>query len=132
MRFLFEFVSCCGSPTQRAPEPAVPPAEEERWLVPATTAAAPSRRPCRKKQRMGAAEWRPSLGPISEDAAPPRERESPRISAASSAARDAKKRSAGGAGGAAKVRYRSYSDGYSGSVAMPTIMPTFSPTPFMF
>ncbi|KAG4968028.1 hypothetical protein JHK87_033679 [Glycine soja] len=126
MRFFFEFVSCCGLLTQRVPEPAVPAAEEERSLFPATVVSVvPSRRPCRKKMRMGAAEWRPSLRSISEDVAapPPRERESPRKGAVASAGRDAKRRSSGGA---AKVRHRSYSDGYYGSApSMPMMMPTF-------
>ncbi|KAG4980496.1 hypothetical protein JHK84_034080 [Glycine max] len=154
MRFFFEFVSCCGLLTQRVPEPAVPAAEEEmslvpaaeeeRSLVPATVVSVvPSRRPCRKKMRMGAAEWRPSLRSISEDVAapPPRERESPRKGAVASAGRDAKRRSSGGA---AKVRHRSYSDGYYGlfrlnqwvepnfqnltiesAPSMPMMMPTF-------
>ncbi|RDX61005.1 hypothetical protein CR513_60807, partial [Mucuna pruriens] len=117
MRFLFEFVSCCASPTQRPPEPALRPAEEERSLVLATATTAPSRRPMRKKQRMGAADWRPSLGSISEDStASPRERDSPRNRAVASDGRDVKKRSAAGAGGTAKVRHRSYSDGYHGKI----------------
>ncbi|KAJ1441949.1 hypothetical protein SESBI_01159 [Sesbania bispinosa] len=115
MRFFFEFVSCCSSPTRHAPEPAVPAEDEERWLVPASSAAVtatPSRRPCRKKQRrMGAPDWRPSLGSISEDSAvPPRERNG----TVASAGRDAKKR--GAAVGATKAHNRRYSDGYHGSV----------------
>ncbi|KAG4390288.1 hypothetical protein GLYMA_06G263300v4 [Glycine max] len=116
MRFFFEFVSCCGLPTQRSPEPVVPAKEEERSLVPATAVAVV---PSRKKMRMGSAEWRPSLGSISEDVTPPapalRDRESPRKGEVASAGRDAKKRSAGG-GGTAKVRHRSFSNAYYGSV----------------
>ncbi|KAK7405101.1 hypothetical protein VNO78_06296 [Psophocarpus tetragonolobus] len=129
MRFFFEFVSCCGLPTQRSPEPAVPAEEEdESSLVPATPpTAVTSRALCRKKVRMGAAEWRPSLGSISENATPPRET---RKGAAASGGRDAKKRSGGGS---PKVQFRSYIDGYYASgPSMPTMMPTFSPTPFMF
>ncbi|KAK7342596.1 hypothetical protein VNO80_25552 [Phaseolus coccineus] len=127
MRFLFEFVACCGSPMQRTPEPAVPPLEEERSLVPAAAAAATVsvRRPGRKKQRTRSAEWRPSLGPILEDGVT-LPKESPRKDTAASPASDAKKRST------AKVRYRSYSDGYRSGASMPTMIPTFSPTPFMF
>ncbi|XP_061351013.1 uncharacterized protein LOC133296080 [Gastrolobium bilobum] len=131
MRFFLEFVSCCGSLTQRESKRALPPEEEERWLVQVPTAAADSsRRVFRKKRgRIGATDWKPSLGSISEDNAV-----LPRNSAVASAGKDVKKRSAtaAGSGGAAKVRHRSYSDGYYGSAAMPTIMPTFSPTPFMF
>ncbi|BAT89876.1 uncharacterized protein HKW66_Vig0246550 [Vigna angularis] len=121
MRFLFEFVSCCGLPTQRTPEPAVLPLEEERSFVSEAAPTVSVRRRHRKRQRMGSAEWKPSLGPISEDGAT-QAKESPRKNTAASPASDAKKRTT------AKVRYRSYSDGSS----MPTMIPTFSPTPFMF
>ncbi|QCD86688.1 hypothetical protein DEO72_LG3g1213 [Vigna unguiculata] len=104
MRFFFEFVSCCGLPTQRTPEPAVLRLEEERSFVPAAAPAVSVRRPHRKRQRMGSAEWRPSLGPISEDGASLAE-ESPRKNTAASPASNAKKRST------VKVHYRSYSDG---------------------
>ncbi|KAL2327926.1 hypothetical protein Fmac_021353 [Flemingia macrophylla] len=127
MRFLLEFVACCGSPIQK----------EEKSLVPANTPVAPITRCYRKKQRMSATEWRPSLVPISEDLP----RESPRSSSAGSTRADAKKRTAGGCHG--KVRLRSYSDSSYGlinfifgltfrSPSMPALIPTFSPTPFMF
>nr|KYP34295.1 hypothetical protein KK1_044779 [Cajanus cajan] len=113
MRFLLEFVACCGSPVQGESKPVLTrPPEEETSLVSATPSAVLIRRSYRKKQRMGSAEWRPSLRPISEDS--PRERESPRTSSASSTGRDAKRRSPGGGGG--KVRLRSYSDSNYGSV----------------
>lgn len=113
MRFLFELVPCCGSPTRRSQEPVVPSEDEERWLVslPAT-AAAPSRRGGRKKQRKpGAPDWRPSLGSISEDLTPAPK---PVNGAAAAAGKGSKKRSA--VGGGVKVHHPSYSDRYSGSV----------------
>ncbi|KAK7262676.1 hypothetical protein RJT34_30251 [Clitoria ternatea] len=129
MRFILEFVSCCGLPTQQPPEPTVARAEEERSLVPA---AVVSRRVSRKKhRRTGSADWRPSLGSISEDPTV-LPRESPRPGTVAPARRDVNKRSVAGGGGAAKFRYRSYGDGYYGPASVPTIMPTFSPTPFMF
>ncbi|XP_027356087.1 uncharacterized protein LOC113865602 [Abrus precatorius] len=133
MKFFFEFVSCCGSPTKRASEPIAPAPEEESSLVPATISVtvASSRRYCRRQKKAGAADWRPSLGSISEDSVVP-PRESPRSGAVASAGRDGKKRSASAAGGGAKIRYRSYSDGYYGASAMSTGMPAFSPAPFMF
>lgn len=109
MRFFLEFVSCCASPTGRATEPTVSAEEEDRWLVPApVVSAAPSRR--KKQKRMGAPDWRPSLGSISEDiAVPPRE---PLNGAVASAG----KKTGSAGGGAAKVYHRSYSDGYNRSV----------------
>lgn len=104
MKFLFEFVSCCGFATLRTPERAVLALEEERSFVPEAAPTVSVRRPRRKRQRMGSAEWKPSLGPISEDGGT-QAKESPRKNTGTSPARDAKKRTT------AKVRYRSYSDG---------------------
>ncbi|XP_030513647.1 uncharacterized protein LOC115727556 [Rhodamnia argentea] len=62
MKFLFEFVSCCGSPRKEGErvQALAPPSEggEEgrRWT-----------RRRRKRRRGAAAEWKPSLCAISED-----------------------------------------------------------------
>ncbi|XP_029131018.1 uncharacterized protein LOC114917116 isoform X2 [Cajanus cajan] len=108
MRF---FVSCFGvaDPTATS-KPLVPP---------------PSRTLRRSKSH-----WRPALGSISEDTAPPH-----RDRAAPASAGDAKRSSntaAAAAADTAKAR-RLYSDDCDyGRVAMPAMMPAFSPTPFMF
>ncbi|XP_004505423.1 uncharacterized protein [Cicer arietinum] len=129
MRFLLEFVSCCATPEKRASESSVLAEDEDRWLVPApvvSVASASSRTRFRKKQRKaGAPDWRPSLGPISEDVVVPPK------AATITPGREAKKKTS--ARGATKVYRRSYSDVYQGSSSpVPTIMPAFSPTPFMF
>jgi hypothetical protein len=108
MRFFLEFVSCCATPTRHTLESSTP-AE-----VPAPAVSTPSESVSsrynryRRKQRKGAAlDWRPSLGPISEDIVVP-----PKIAVVS---REVKKKTVA-RGGPAKVYHRSYSDGYYGSV----------------
>ncbi|KAI3466193.1 hypothetical protein Pfo_022856, partial [Paulownia fortunei] len=61
MKFLLEFVTCCGSCSSGARQPA----EETRLLV----VQEPRRRVGRKQGRVrgGGREWRPSLSSISED-----------------------------------------------------------------
>ncbi|CAJ1956850.1 unnamed protein product [Sphenostylis stenocarpa] len=105
MRF---FVSCfggAGEPTA-ARKPVVPP---------------PSRNLRRNKTH-----WRPALGSISEETAPPlRERD-----AAAEAAGDVKRIVNSNT---AKAQRRHYGEDCDYSrVVMNAIMPTFSPTPFMF
>jgi hypothetical protein len=114
MRFFLEFVSCCATPTRHTLESSTPAEDQERWLVPAPAVSTPSesvssRYRYRRKQRKGAAlDWRPSLGPISEDIVVP-----PKSAVVS---REVKKKTVARGGGPAKVYHRSYSDGYYGSV----------------
>ncbi|WJX44758.1 hypothetical protein P8452_31701 [Trifolium repens] len=130
MRFFLEFVSCCATPTRHTLESSTPAEDQERWLVPTPAVSTPSESVSsrynryRRKQRKGAAlDWRPSLGPISEDIVVP-----PKSAVVS---REVKKKTVA-RGGPAKVYHRSYSDGYYGSSSTSMIMPAFSPTPFMF
>ncbi|KAL1299370.1 hypothetical protein HN51_043818 [Arachis hypogaea] len=121
MRFLLDFVYCCGTSNLRSEDSGY----STKPLVP------PPSQNFRRKKR-GAPDWRPSLGSISEDiAAAPRERGGP------GAGRDVRRRSGGGAAVAPAVRVqrRYYSDDGDYDYrrnTMPTIMPAFSPTPFMF
>ncbi|CAK8577228.1 unnamed protein product [Lathyrus sativus] len=128
MRYLLEFVSCCATPTILERETSVPE-DEGRWLVPApvvsptvsaSSSSSSQRRYRKKHKKSGSADWRPSLGPISEDVVV-----QPKGTVAS-AGKEVKKKTA--ARGAGKVYHRNYSDGYHGSM----IMPAFSATPFMF
>ncbi|KAI4322842.1 hypothetical protein L6164_022497 [Bauhinia variegata] len=123
MRFFLEFVSCCGSPSEPAvmERASLELRKETSTLVPAV------RYNRRKKRGRAAQDWRPSLGSISEDNDPPqREREVPRNGTVRSE-REAKRKSAS----PAKVRCRSYNDDFR-QHSVPTIVPAFSPTPFMF
>uniref|UniRef100_A0A5B6ZL02 Uncharacterized protein n=1 Tax=Davidia involucrata TaxID=16924 RepID=A0A5B6ZL02_DAVIN len=132
MKFLLEFVSCCGP----ASRPSVatttpPPAEETRSLVhsppPSRTDNRRYRR--RKRERMAAsrsdsvAEWRPSLCAISEDNIVPEKD----ARAAVGSERILKRKVAS----TARVHVRSYSDDI-GRAHLPAIIPAFSPTPFLF
>lgn len=113
MRYLLEFVSCCATPTTLERETSVPGEDEGRWLVPApvvsSTASASSQRRIRKKhKRSTSADWRPSLGSISEDVVV-----QPKGTVAC-AGKEVKKKTA--VRGAGKVYHRNYSDGYHGSV----------------
>nr|GMC47504.1 Serine/threonine-protein kinase MRCK gamma like [Ipomoea batatas]GMC51811.1 Serine/threonine-protein kinase MRCK gamma like [Ipomoea batatas] len=122
MKFLLELVTCCGASTFRQQAPA----EETRSLVPP-----PERR--RKKGRVvvtrrgrPVAEWRPSLSSISEDTAPLPEksdgvaavtnRKIRKVASATSSPRPPQYRDENGR-----------SAGYSSSM-----VPTLSPTPFLF
>ena len=104
MRFFLEFVSCCASPRHTS-ESLVPAEDEDRWLVPAPVVAVASVRRPNRKRKVGAPDWRPSLGSISEDVMVPQK------CAVASAGREGKKKS-GARGGAGRVYHRSYSEGY--------------------
>ncbi|XP_061348801.1 uncharacterized protein LOC133294168 isoform X2 [Gastrolobium bilobum] len=115
MRFFLDFVSCCGC--------AVDPTNN---LVPP-----PPSQALRSKKR-DAPHWRPSLGSISEDNAPP-QRERGTVASGGDLKRRSSTRAVAAATAKAHHRYYSVDYDYSyGRVAMSTIVPTFSPTPFMF
>ncbi|KAL1346087.1 hypothetical protein AAHE18_08G164300 [Arachis hypogaea] len=89
MRFLLDFVYCCGTSNLRSEDSGY----STKPLVP------PPSQNFRRKKR-GAPDWRPSLGSISEDgAAATRERGGP------GAGRDVRRRSGGGAAVAPAVRF---------------------------
>ncbi|KAK4286034.1 hypothetical protein QN277_002647 [Acacia crassicarpa] len=128
MRFL-ELVFWCGSGAQRSklqstasPQPLVEDEGSSVSLSPRTGH--------RKKQRRLAStapEWRPSLGSISEDLiAQPRESVDTRNRKVEPE-REVKRKNAA----ASKVHHRGYRDDHK-RVAAATVMPVFSPTPFMF
>ncbi|XP_054816212.1 uncharacterized protein LOC129316009 [Prosopis cineraria] len=129
MRFL-EFVFWCGSATRRSEVQSTtstqPLAEDEGSLV------SPRTRHRKKRGRLitatTAQEWRPSLGSISEDhIVQARERGDARNRKVEPE-REVKRRSPDAA---SKVHHRSYGDDHK-RLSVPTVMPTFSPTPFMF
>ncbi|KAI9093174.1 hypothetical protein K1719_027188 [Acacia pycnantha] len=130
MRFL-ELVFWCGSGAQRSkvqstasPQPLT---EDEGSSV----SLSPRTRHRKKQRRLTTAstapEWRPSLGSISEDhIAQQRERVDTQNRKVEPE-REVKRKNAA----ASKVHHRSYRDDTK-RVAVATVMPAFSPTPFMF
>ncbi|PON55759.1 hypothetical protein PanWU01x14_185680 [Parasponia andersonii] len=137
MKFL-EFVSCCGpaltpsGPTVR-PEPARRP-EETRSLV--QPPPPPRSRRRRKRGWLGAsgsvsasAEWRPSLCSISEDNVVVIEKKGEENNRTAGSERMVKRKS--GSRSPRRTNGVSYSDDY-GRSSFPTVIPAFSPTPFMF
>ncbi|KAL6314115.1 hypothetical protein AAG906_011853 [Vitis piasezkii] len=120
MKFIFEFVSCCGMP----PRPAVP----EEVPLPEESRTVELRRRYRK-ERVGSSrsssssvEWHPSLCSISEDNLVLEKEERPAESV-----RTPKRKAAS----STKIHVRSYSEDYRRSQISMTL-PTFSPAPFMF
>ncbi|KAI4333788.1 hypothetical protein L6164_018550 [Bauhinia variegata] len=130
MRFFLELVSCCGSANQCAAierTSSEPRSEETSTLV---SAVRNHRR--KKRGRTGptaARAWRPSLGSISEDNAHALSQREFSRSGVVGSEREVKRKSA--AASAAKVRSRSYDDDF-GRHSVSTVIPAFSPTPFVF
>ncbi|KAJ7948514.1 Serine/threonine-protein kinase MRCK gamma like [Quillaja saponaria] len=126
MRFFLEFVPCCGHVITRRTVEATsspPSSEERRSLVPLSRSL--RRRKRGRQNSMSSADWKPSLGSISEDnvvAEKVDER-----NGASGSDRKVKRKS----GSDDRVHNRTYNDDYV-RVSLPTVMPTFSATPFMF
>ncbi|KAG7015524.1 hypothetical protein SDJN02_23160 [Cucurbita argyrosperma subsp. argyrosperma] len=140
MKFLFEFVSCCvpvNMSRLEIPEAtAAPGVEEMKSLAPITT------RKHRRRKRGAllpsaaklAADWKPSLGAISEDKVVLvlREREKSDDQTAESE-RSVKRKSGSRDGEARGVNGRSNSNDFRRSPAsIPVVIPAFSPTPFLF
>ncbi|XP_040986933.1 uncharacterized protein LOC121234868 [Juglans microcarpa x Juglans regia] len=107
--------------------------EETRCLAPSF----PARRSRRRRRgRLGQpaaeSEWKPSLCAIAEDNAMVVMMEKEKAGCAndsgSEAQRSAKRKSGSGAG----VHVRSYGDDYGRTHHIPTVIPAFAPTPFMF
>ncbi|KAL2496221.1 uncharacterized protein Fot_39978 [Forsythia ovata] len=120
MKFFLEFVACCGSGARQQP------AEESTLLV------VPEARPRvgRKRgrvageRRCGLVDWQPSLSSIAEDNVLP-ERNT----------KQAPRRSLKRKGGASIThRGRAHSTHHDGvrRASVPAVLPTFSPTPFIF
>ncbi|XP_031284194.1 uncharacterized protein LOC116142916 [Pistacia vera] len=124
MKFLLELVSCCGSPEAGGASPVAervePRVEETRSLM---------RRSYRRKRRgrsgcsggASAEEWKPSLCSISEDFVMDRTK--------SERERSFKRKNGGSQRDKARVRSCSRDFGQNSG---PSIIPTFSATPFMF
>ncbi|XP_052207790.1 uncharacterized protein LOC127811703 [Diospyros lotus] len=119
MKFLLEFVGCCGSSAcDLAPPQARPP----------TSAYDPRKRGRTAAQTLrskSAAEWQPSLYSISEDTIPPAEKDQRTLGVSDRM----RKRKTGPAGAGSHVR--SYSDDF-GRNGYPAILPAFSAAPFLF
>ncbi|XP_027344218.1 uncharacterized protein LOC113856558 [Abrus precatorius] len=102
-----------------------------RFFVSCFGATAPTEplapQPSPTLRRRNKRHWRPSLGSISEDNAPPhRDRPSSSDVKRSNSTSNA-------ATATSKLHHRHHSDDYDyGRAAAPAIMPAFSPTPFMF
>ncbi|XP_010267837.1 PREDICTED: uncharacterized protein LOC104604953 [Nelumbo nucifera] len=131
MRFsrnLRNLISCCG-PFARPAVATTPPREETRSLVQQSRSSVTTvteRFPCTKRTNsISTTQWRPSLCAISED----------NVIAAVVTKAEQKvksgKKAARKAGSRVKARVRSYSDEYRRS-PMPTVIPAFSPTAFLF
>lgn len=116
MKFLLEFVSCCGSSAcsgrGTAPERAEYE-EETRCLAPSS----PSRMNRRRRrgrpgQSAAESEWKPSLCAIAEDNAMVVMMEKEKSGCANDSGSDARMYAKGKSGSGAGVRVRSYSDDY--------------------
>ncbi|KAL7186424.1 hypothetical protein ACSBR2_028214 [Camellia fascicularis] len=142
MKSLLEFVTCCGSAPSR-PDPLR--AEERQFLVLPSSRQRQRQRPARgryqnrKRGSSGSsADWRPSLGAISEDnVVPESERERWRSMNAGSERMLKRKVSSSSSSSslattAAGVSVRNYSSDNSGRSCFPIIMSSFSAAPFMF
>ncbi|XP_059457942.1 uncharacterized protein LOC132187601 [Corylus avellana] len=134
MKFILEFVWCCGSPGCCSRPGAAAEEDETRWLEPSRPARRSGRR---RRGRMGPAEagpeWKPSLCAISEDKAVlvviEKEKAVDNQTVGSEGSPRIVKRKAGSH---VRVHVRSsYSDDY-GRTHVPVAIPAFSPTPFMF
>ncbi|MED6172579.1 hypothetical protein PIB30_051400 [Stylosanthes scabra] len=154
MKYLLELVTCCASLTFHADD-------EKSLVLPATPTPSPAtshvainnshgsrtrRRVKRPKKKNGGPDWRPSLGAISEDNTstetmpPPPVRDGRRRSTSMVVSgRDVKRKSNSGGRGivvppvnSVNVHPRSRSDGYYRQATIPTIIPPFSASPFMF
>ncbi|GLT37768.1 hypothetical protein SLA2020_120690 [Shorea laevis] len=134
MKFLLDFVSCCGrqvtlSEDSRRREAEVAIVGEER-----SSEAEARRHRRRKRVRMGhqaagaVTQWKPSLCAISEDKIVMEEGEK---SLLEMKAEGVAKWKSGGAS-QSKVHVRSYYRDDYGRNSVQTIIPAFSPVPFMF
>ncbi|KAH0986807.1 hypothetical protein GBA52_014205 [Prunus armeniaca] len=125
MKFLLEFVSCCGIARPATIGEQAPLSEETSSLVPRRM------RRRRKRGRLGnsgstspnSAEWRPSLTSISEDNVVAM------VVDRTAEVERAVKRKSGQSRTIAQVR--SHGEDY-GRASLTTAIPAFSPTPFMF
>ncbi|XVE80267.1 hypothetical protein DITRI_Ditri14bG0126300 [Diplodiscus trichospermus] len=138
MRFFLEFVSSClttpkvGTNEEVVTAATTPRREETRSWMPPTVEA---QRKTKKRVRVGSPgsttpEWKPSLYVISEDNVTAEKRDkTPAEEAKAERVRVVKMKSSSGS--RSKVHVRSYGDDVWRN-SMPVVVPTFSPTPFMF
>ncbi|XP_028080116.1 uncharacterized protein LOC114281757 [Camellia sinensis] len=135
MKSLMEFVTCCGSAPSR-PDPLR--AEETQFLVLPSSRKRPARGRYQNRKRGSSgtsADWRPSLGALSEDnVVPESERERWRSMNAGSERMLKRKvsSSSSSATTAAGVSVLNYSSDNSGRSCFPIIMSSFPAAPFMF
>ncbi|KAJ4726175.1 Serine/threonine-protein kinase MRCK gamma like [Melia azedarach] len=133
MKFLLELVWCCGCHGSCSGANTFPERPSDRnSLVPVVRRS--NRRRRRGRNGVGdgggggrADEWTPSLCSISEDSVVVLEKEK---SQKTEAERVVKRKSGGF--NRDRVRVRSYSKDFGKNSPIPTFIPAFSPTPFMF
>ncbi|KAB2032830.1 hypothetical protein ES319_D05G404800v1 [Gossypium barbadense] len=137
MRSFLKFVSrCVKNPEVSTTEEVVvtaPGREETRSFMAPKMVALKKKK--KKRVKVGTPfsttlEWKPSLYVISEDNVLAEKREKTTPEASTTPADGAVKRKSG-VGSRSKVHVRSYSDDI-GRNQEPLVIPTFSPTPFMF
>ncbi|KAL1567059.1 hypothetical protein AAHA92_02583 [Salvia divinorum] len=121
MKFLFELVACCGSSSSEKRRPP----DDARLLV----VQEPFRRAVRKQNRARGHEWRPSLSSISEDVLTARRINSNVQQPAKGWQRSLKRKVTSIS---QRDRRRSPAHDDCWRAHMSTVMPTFSPAPFMF
>ncbi|KAL1363242.1 hypothetical protein HN51_011434 [Arachis hypogaea] len=156
MKFLLEFVTCCSSPRLHPddeksfvlPAPPAPSPASSHVAANNSHTSRTRRRTKRPKKKVSSQDWRPSLGAIAEDntitgTTPPPTRGGRRSTSTTVSGRDVKRKSNGGGSGrcdggvvppssSVKVRPRSHNDRHYRSPTIPTIIPPFSASPFMF
>ncbi|KAH6775575.1 hypothetical protein C2S52_013136 [Perilla frutescens var. hirtella] len=124
MKFLLEFVACCGS----SPSGTRRPAEDTRLLM----VQEPRRRVARKQDRARGSgrEWRPSLSSISEDVLTAEKNKNVERTEAEGWQRSLK-RKVTSMSQRDRPRRSSDHDDYR-RAEITCVIPTFSPAPFMF
>ncbi|XP_008452335.1 uncharacterized protein LOC103493394 [Cucumis melo] len=142
MKFLFEFVSCCVpvnmSRIENPEETEAAASKEMRTLAPITT------RKHRRRKRSAllpsaaaklAADWKPSLGAISEDKVVLVVMEREKSDDQAAELERSVKRKSGSRDGESRVHGRKNSNDFSlrqNPSAIPVVIPAFSPAPFLF
>ncbi|XP_047973274.1 uncharacterized protein LOC125215776 [Salvia hispanica] len=117
MKFLLELVACCGSSSEEERRPP----EDARLLVAQ-----------RRKHDRGGREWRPSLSSISEDVLTARRINSSNVQQPAKGWQWHRSIKRKVASASQRDRRRSPAHDDFRRAHMSTVMPTFSPAPFMF
>ncbi|XP_042037680.1 uncharacterized protein LOC121783618 [Salvia splendens] len=118
MKFLLELVACCGSSSEEERRPS----EDARLLV--------AQRRKHERARRGGREWRPSLSSISEDVLTARRINSSNVQQPAKGWHRSLKRKVASVSQRDRRRSPAHDDFRRAHTS--TVMPTFSPAPFMF